>query len=182
LERAAKLSRSRVSAETLGQRLQVDVAQDADVITIRVVDSTATGAARLVDAVTLAYQEVVAKQVRERSREVVSQLRNTQSRLQTRLAEINAELAGRPNDLRLRAQRKAVANELLAIRQAIAVEATHRPSLDPDPPTVSNQPIALRPGRPMAIGMLAGLLASTALAWWLSRPSGTLTMAAAGGR
>ena len=49
LERAVRLSGSRISAETLAQRLEVDVAQDADVVTIRVVDSTARGAAQLAD-------------------------------------------------------------------------------------------------------------------------------------
>ena len=49
LERAVKLSGNRISADALGQRREVDVAQDADVVTIRVVDSTATGAAQLAD-------------------------------------------------------------------------------------------------------------------------------------
>lgn len=35
LERAVQFRGNRISAETLGQRLQVDVAQDADVVTIR---------------------------------------------------------------------------------------------------------------------------------------------------
>jgi uncharacterized protein involved in exopolysaccharide biosynthesis len=61
LERAVKLSGSRISAETLGQHLMVDVAQDADVLTIRVVDATATGAARLADAVAAAYDQVRAQ-------------------------------------------------------------------------------------------------------------------------
>ena len=43
LQRAVKLSGSRISVETLRQRLEIDVAAEADVLTIRVVDSTATG-------------------------------------------------------------------------------------------------------------------------------------------
>jgi hypothetical protein len=43
LEGAVKLSGSRISVETLRQRLEVDAAKDADVLTIRVVDSTAKG-------------------------------------------------------------------------------------------------------------------------------------------
>ena len=60
LERAVKLSGSRISPETLGQRLEVDAAQDADVLTIRVLDSTATGAAQLANAVAAAYEDVLA--------------------------------------------------------------------------------------------------------------------------
>ena len=58
LERAVTLSGNRISAETLGQRLQVDAAPDADVVTIRVLDSTATGAAQLADSVPLASDQV----------------------------------------------------------------------------------------------------------------------------
>jgi len=43
LEHAVKLSGTRISAEMLGQRLQVEVASDANVLTIRVVDSTRRG-------------------------------------------------------------------------------------------------------------------------------------------
>ena len=49
LERAVKRSGSRISVGTLRQRLEVEVAPDADVLTIRVVDSTARGAAQLAD-------------------------------------------------------------------------------------------------------------------------------------
>jgi capsular polysaccharide biosynthesis protein len=75
LERAVKLSGSRISAETLGQRLEVEAAKDADVLTIRVVDSTATGAAQLADAVAAAYDQVVAR----RSHEVAAQLLRARS-------------------------------------------------------------------------------------------------------
>jgi hypothetical protein len=37
---------------------------------------------------------------------------------------------------------------------------------------VPNQPIPRRPCRPMAIGMLLGLLASAVLVWWLTRRQG----------
>ena len=40
LQRAVKLSGSRISVQTLRQRLEIDAAKDADVLTIRVVDST----------------------------------------------------------------------------------------------------------------------------------------------
>src|SRR5215218_7790317 len=58
LQRAVKLNGSRISAETLRQRLQVDVAWSAHVIRIRVADSTAKGAAQLGNAVSAAYQQV----------------------------------------------------------------------------------------------------------------------------
>jgi uncharacterized protein involved in exopolysaccharide biosynthesis len=185
LQRAVKLSSSRISTERLDQRLEVDAARDADLITIRVVDSTATGAAQLTNAVAAAYEAVVAQQLRERSRGVVSQLRSRQSGLKARVAGIDAELASRPNDGRLRAQRDAVKNELVAIERQIAkvVAARFNGVAMWERAAVPDQPISPSPGRSIAIGMLVGLLASGALAWWLGRPpSGTLTMVAAGGR
>jgi uncharacterized protein involved in exopolysaccharide biosynthesis len=90
LQRAVKLSGSRISVETLRQRLEIDVAAEADVLTIRVVDSTATGAAQLADAVAVAYDQVFAQQWRESFR---ARVRRLQSALRARLAEMDAKLA-----------------------------------------------------------------------------------------
>ena len=183
LARAVTLSGSRTSVETLRQRLEVDVAQDADVLTIRAVDSTARGAAQLTDAVTAAYQEVVADQLRDRSREVVRQLRDTRSRLQARLAEVDAELAGSPNDSRLRARRAATAAQLSAAQsRLVQVEAMAkriRPSLVRERAAVPKQPITAGPGRAMAIGMLLGLLVSAVLVWWRTRRQGPTSRSSA---
>jgi uncharacterized protein involved in exopolysaccharide biosynthesis len=77
LERAVKLRGNRISAVALGQRLQVDVAPDTNLVTIRVVDSTATGAAQLANSVMLAYDQVVARQ---QARKVAEQLRRLEAR------------------------------------------------------------------------------------------------------
>ena len=66
------------------QRLQVEVASGADVLTIRVVDPTAKGAAQLADAVSAAYETVLARQTRR-------QLENVVRRLQAMLAGLDAE-------------------------------------------------------------------------------------------
>jgi uncharacterized protein involved in exopolysaccharide biosynthesis len=183
LARAVTLSGSRISVETLRQRLEGEVAPDADVLTIRVVDPTARGAAQLTDAVTAAYQEVVANQLRARSREVVRQLRDTRSRLQERLAEVDAELAGSPNDSRLRAQRAAVAAQLSAaqsrLMQVEAIAKRIRPSLVRERAAVPKQPISPGPGRAMVIGMLLGLLASVVLVWWRTRGQGPTSRSSA---
>jgi uncharacterized protein involved in exopolysaccharide biosynthesis len=182
LERAVKLSGSSISAETLGQRLEVDVAPDADVLTVRVVDSTARGAARLADAVAAAYHQVLAQQWRASFRARVGQLQSTQSALRARLAELNAELAGRPDDSRLRAQRAAVQGQLkAATSQLVQAEVSEslRPSLVRERAAVPGQPISPRPGRAMAIGMLLGLLASAVLVWWRTRRQGPTSRSSA---
>jgi len=173
LQRAVKLSGGRISAETLAQRLQVDVVPQTNLLTIRVVDSTATGAAQLADAVAAASRQIVNGQ----SHEAISQLQRRFSQLEARSVKVNSQLARHPNDPRLRSQRKAVTHQLSVTREAITNGV---PWLESAGAAVS-EPIPRRPDRPVAIGMLIGLLASGTLAWWLGRPSGTLTMVTAGG-
>ena len=182
LARAVTLSGSSISVETLRQRLEVDVAQDADVLTIRVVDPTARGAAQLANAVATAYGHVLVRQWRERFSEMVRQLRDMRSRLQPRLAELDAELAGSPTDSRLRARRAAVADQLSLIqRQLMEAEGRRptRPSLALERGAVPKQPITPGPGRAMAIGMLLGLLASAVLVWWRTRGQGPTSRSSA---
>jgi hypothetical protein len=174
LERAVKLSGSRISAETLAQRLKVDIVPQTNVLTIRVMDSTATGAAQLANAVAAASRQIVNGQ----SRAAISQLQLRFSHLETRSVKVNSQLARNPNDPRLRSQRKAVTHQLSVTREAITNGV---PRLEPAGAAVP-EAIPRSRGRPVAIGMLVGLLISGALAWWLGRPSGTLTMVAAGAR
>ena len=183
LERAVKRSGSRISAETLRQRLQVDAAKDADLVTIRVLDSTATGAAQLADAVAAAYDQVVARQLRARALDMARQLQNRQSALKTRLAEIDAKLADEPNHPVLRAQRDALVRQLSAIPSTLkqlmtAAEHTH-PVLVLEPAAVPNQPISPSPGRAMVIGILVGLLLSAVLVWWRTRRQGPTSRSSA---
>jgi uncharacterized protein involved in exopolysaccharide biosynthesis len=189
LQHAVKLSGSSISAETLGQRLEVDVAQDPTrrpgqelgVITIQVVDSTARGAAQLANAVTLAYQQVAIQQ----ERKIIQGLqRHTLSRLETRLANIDAELADRPNNGDLRSQRDAFAAQLSQIEAQLTpifAEARVMNRARREVAAVPEQPVQPRPGRTitMAIGMLLGLLVSAALAWWLTRRQGPTSSSSA---
>jgi capsular polysaccharide biosynthesis protein len=166
LERAVKLRGNRISAEALGQRLQVDVAPDTNLVTIRVVDSTATGAAQLANSVMLAYDQVVARQ---QARKVAEQLRRLEARceLENTLANDVVEPAGRPNDDRLRNKCAALLAQLRQFLQLYGpkINLLQRAA-------VPEQPIQPRPRRPMAIGMLFGLLASAVLVWWRTRRHG----------
>jgi len=168
LEGAVKLSGSRISVETLRQRLEVEVAQDADVLTIRVVDSTARGAAQLADAVATAYERVLVQQFGQ----AVRQLQIRQSALKERLAEAGAELARNPNDARLRAECKALTDQDGEfLRQLRALERS-RPVLAWERAPVPQQPISPSSGRAVVIGMLLGLLVSIVLVWWRTRRQG----------
>jgi uncharacterized protein involved in exopolysaccharide biosynthesis len=175
LERAVRLSGSRISVQTLRQRLEVDAAPDADVLTIRVVDSTAKGAAQLANAIPAAYEQVVAR----RSRDVAAQLLRARSELKTRLAEAEAELARNPNDARLRAECKALTDhDREVLRQLMALERG-RPVLAWERAPVPKQPIPPSSGRAMVIGMLLGLLAAAVLVWWRIRGQGPTSRSSA---
>ena len=177
LERAVKRTGDRISAETLDQRLEVDVAdvaQDVDLVTIRVVDSTATGAAQLADAVATAYDRVLGHQ----SGQAVHQLRNTWSRLKARLVELDAELVGRPDNPVLRAKRAAVAAQLSQLQRKLVIERT-RDVIALGRAAVPKRPISPSPGRLVAIGMLLGLLVAAVLVWWLTRRQGPTSRSSA---
>jgi capsular polysaccharide biosynthesis protein len=171
LERAVKLSGNRISADMMGQRLQVEVAQDADVVMIRVVDLTATGAAQLADSVPLAYARVVARQHRM---VVVEQLQQLEARckLENTLANDVVEPAGRPNDDRLR--NKCDLAQLWEARRRLLLQVDAAEDIPRERAAVPEQPIQPRPGRivSVAIGMLVGFLAAAVLAWWHTRRQG----------
>ena len=172
LEHAVKLSGNRISAETLRQRLQVDVAPDADVVTIRVLDSTATGAAQLADSVPFAYDQVVARQ---RARMVAEQLRIMEARcpLLNTLANDVVEPADRPNDDRVgnKCDAATLAQLWEARRRLLQQLDAAQGSLQ-ERAAVPEQPIQSRPRRSIAMGMLFGLLVSAVLVWWLTRRQG----------
>jgi LPS O-antigen subunit length determinant protein (WzzB/FepE family) len=99
------------------------------------------------------------------------------SHLETRLANIDAELAGRPNNGDLRRRRDAFAAQLSQIEAQltpIVAATTVMSRARREVAAVPEQPIQPRPGRTitMAIGMLLGLLVSVALAWWRTRRHG----------
>ena len=140
------------------------------------------GAAKLANAVATAYDAALVQQLLDRLREMVRRLRDTRSRLQPRLAELDAELAGSPNDSRLRAQRAAVVDQLSLIqRKLMEAEGRRptRPSLVRERTAVPKQPITPGPGRAMAIGMLLGLLTSAVLVWWRTRGQGPTSRSSA---
>jgi uncharacterized protein involved in exopolysaccharide biosynthesis len=176
LARAVKLSGRRISVETLRQRLEVEAAKDADVLTIRVVDSTAKGATQLANAIPAAYEQVVAR----RSREVAAQLLRARSeQLQARLAEAEAELARNPSDARLQAECRALTDQdREVLRQLMALERD-RPVLAWERAAVPQQPISPSPGRAMAVGMLLGLLAAAVLVWWRTHRQGPTSRSSA---
>jgi len=167
LERAAKRGGVTMPVNLLRERTNIDVAIDSDVITIRVLDPTPEGAAAAANSVAAAYKAFVA----ERSRAGVSQIKKVRSRLETRLASIDGQLATQPNDERLRRQREAIVGELGVIEKNLVASeaaAVGGPGQFHEEAAIPEQPVQPAPRRLTAIGMLFGLVASGALAWWLN--------------
>jgi capsular polysaccharide biosynthesis protein len=166
LRLAVRNSGDRVSVTDLGQRLSVEVDQDADVITISVLDGDAEQAAVLANAVADAYKDYVEGQPGERA----SQLRSRRTEMETRLDQIRAELAAAPDDDSLLRRRDAIVQELNKIEVALAgAEADVGGSLvEVERAVPPEQPVQPATRRTMAVGLLFGLVASVALAWWLN--------------
>jgi capsular polysaccharide biosynthesis protein len=193
LQRAVKLSGSRISAETLRQRLEVEIVQRAHeshgmpwvairIIRIGVVEATAKGAAQLANAVSLASQQVVAEQRDAWARRALADLARRQRQLRDQLDALDQRLAAEPGNRRLRADRDAKARELnVSARQREHVRhiaTTSGMEVRQEQTALPGELVYPKPLGTTAIGGLLGLVVGAALAWWRSRP-GTLTMTAA---
>jgi uncharacterized protein involved in exopolysaccharide biosynthesis len=191
LERAVMLSGGRVSAEALPQRLEVDVAQEATedayettsytevvAITIRAVDSTAKGAAQLANALSLASRQVMTEQEDAAARRGVAALARRQRQLQDELDGLDQQLAAEPRNTRLQANREAKLQELNSFEGVRRIIAMSRVKVWAEQAALPAELVQPRPLSAAAIGGLLGLAVGAGLAWWRSRPSRTLTMAA----
>ena len=173
LRRAAELSGRTASLATLSQHIIVEVANDADIVTIRIMDSTPSGAASLANQIGTAYNEVTAEQARQETEQAVKELELASRRLERRLDELDAQLVEAPNDRSVQADQKAIHEQLDAnakqrqslLSQSGAETSRLRP-LGRAP--VPGSPVQPTPRRVAAVGLLFGLVGSGALAWWLN--------------
>jgi capsular polysaccharide biosynthesis protein len=166
LKLAAKKSRTNASAEDLRERMSVEVDQDSDVITISVLDGNARTAATLANAVGEAYKDYIDG----RPRRLATELRSRITKLETSLAQVNAEQGPGADSGTLQRRRDALVEELKQReRDLAAVEADAGSDLvQLEPGAPPEQPVQPATRRTMAVGLLLGLVASVALAWWLN--------------
>jgi uncharacterized protein involved in exopolysaccharide biosynthesis len=173
LRRAAELSDRTASLATLSQHILVEVANDADIITIRILDSTPSGAASLANQIGTAYNEVTAEQSRQETEQAVKELELASRQLERRLDDLDAQLVEAPNGRSIQADQKAIHEQLDAnakrrqslLSQSGAETSRLRP-LGRAP--VPGSPVKPQPRRVAAVGLLFGLVGSGALAWWLN--------------
>lgn len=165
LELAAKKSKGEATVEDLRAAMVVEPEQDADLMTISILDGSASRAATLANAIAEGYESFVEGQPRQ----LANQLRANRAQLEARLDQVNAELAAEPNGS-LERRRDALVDELRQLeKDLVRVEAGVGTNLvNVEPAVPPEQPAQPAPRRTMAVGLLVGLLASVALAWWLN--------------
>ena len=171
VQRAAKLS-GREASPALRQGIIVDVAKNADVVTIRLMDSTPGGAANFANQVGTAYNQVTTEQSRQDTEAAVKELERMAEKLKARLGQLNADLLKAPNDRSIQAKQTAVQEQLDANARSIEgllsqSGATSRLQLLTRA-RVPGSPVQPMPRRAAAVGLLFGLVGSGALAWWLN--------------
>jgi capsular polysaccharide biosynthesis protein len=171
LEFAAKKSKGQATVEDLRAAMTVEVDQDSDLLTISTVDANPNRAAMLANAIAEGYESFVEGQPRQ----LANQLRANRADLEARLSQVNAELAATPNDTSLQRtslerRRDALDDELKQLEMdLVGVERTIENNLvNVEPAVPPEQPFQPAPRRTMAVGLLVGLLAAVALAWWLN--------------
>jgi capsular polysaccharide biosynthesis protein len=172
VQRAAELS-GREASPALGQGIIVEVAKNADVVTIRVMDSTPRGAANFANQVGTAYNQVTTEQSRRDTEAAVKELERASRKLKARLDQLDADLLKAPNDRSIQAKQRAVQEQLDAnarSSQGLLSQSganTSRLQLLQRAP-VPGSPVQPMPRRVAAVGLLFGLVGSGALAWWLN--------------
>jgi capsular polysaccharide biosynthesis protein len=177
LDRVVTLAGGGLTRRELERRLAVEPANDADLITIRVLDGTAQGAARLADLVVRAYQEAAASKTRETARHSAAILKRGQARLESEIARLKQQLRDQPDNPRLQAILEAKAQQMQTLaNQAEQADFEARRAASTSTPqeeaAVPDEPAQPHPKRTGAAGALLGLVVGAGLAWWLTvRPA-----------
>jgi capsular polysaccharide biosynthesis protein len=161
---------------TLGQvrgRVAVEASIDADVITIHASDSTPRGAARLANSVALAYDHVVAQDIRQGAADAIATAKAEEERLRKRLTQLETELAARPGSDALKVEVGTVADRLQSVlAEQLRLDQDANRADDGvvrlEKATIPTGPVQPQRRRNTAGGALLFLLASAVVAWTLA--------------
>jgi capsular polysaccharide biosynthesis protein len=172
LDRAAKLADGRVTPKQLSRLVTSEPSKDSDLITVRVQDGTAQGAAQLADAVGRSYEGVVVKESKAEASRAIKQLQATATTLRRELASLEDRIRAAPRESALKAERVAVANNLTRVVERRAELEAESKGYDPvvrrvpaEPP---EQPAQPQPLFLMAGGGLLGFAVAGGVSWRLS--------------
>jgi capsular polysaccharide biosynthesis protein len=174
LEDAARRYGGGMAVGVLRRRVVVGTSLRSNLMTIRVLDPTPQGAARLADSVLRAYEQRVHGQSSADAGGTGERLERQKAALQARLQRLVAGQSREgPEDPALRAEVAAIREELQRVvaRQLQVATVQDSPGLaigTGASAEVSEDPVQPNPKRTMAIGALLGLAVGTAVAWLLT--------------
>jgi capsular polysaccharide biosynthesis protein len=173
LDRAVALAGGGLTRKQLEERLSVEPAKDADLITVRVLDRTPQGAARLADVVVGAYRETVARKTRETARHNAATLKRGEARLESDIARLHEQLRDQPDNPRLQAMLEAKARQMQTLadqaeRADFEAARAARAAAPQEEAAIPDEPAQPHPRRTAAVGALLGLVVGAGLAWWLA--------------
>jgi capsular polysaccharide biosynthesis protein len=171
LDRAAEDAGGGLTRQTLEERVTVEPASDADLITVSVREATPERAAEVADSVVLAYTDLLAEEARSSAARTADALQAAENRLTTRLDALTAELAADPGNPALQAKIEARQSELEDVAEEAEATELAAARADEDAPgvqtaVVPDEPVQPRPLRTGALGLLGGLMLAALLAWW----------------
>lgn len=115
LDRTVQLIGGRLTRKQLEQRLTVEPARDANIITVRALDNTPERAAALADTVVRAYETVLAEQTTSAAREKITAIKKRGVVLNSQIATLKQQLQAQPGNPRLQANQVAKEKELAAL-------------------------------------------------------------------
>jgi hypothetical protein len=169
LDRATALTGHRLASKELRDRLTVEPATDADLITIRVLEATPQGAAKPADTVVLVYREIFSEQTASGAKQEIAGLERRQEQLGEEIKDLRERLRVQPEDPVVRVKQReldGLAGQIEAVRRS----ARDGGSLETvrEQAAVPYEPAQPKPLRTAAISALLAFFAAAGLAWWLS--------------
>jgi hypothetical protein len=173
VDRAIALTNNRLTPRQLRDRLTVEPATDADLITIKVLEATPQAAAQLADTVVDAYRKVLSDQTVSGAKQEIARLEARQNQLGSEIKQLDQQLRDQPGDPILESRRTAKRRELDGL--SIQIEDARRSARNgPNVETVReraavpDEPAQPKPLRAAAVGALLAFFAAAGLAWWLN--------------
>jgi capsular exopolysaccharide synthesis family protein len=172
LARVIELTGRDISINTLEGLVSTQASSTLDLITIVATDSTAAGAKELADALGQAYQDQVRDEVQRNAAASVTELSDAKAVLDLRVAALENQIDGDPTNASLQAERDSAVAQTITLESRInqiTVDAALYGSgvqlFEPARlPGGRSQPA---PKRNAALGLILGLMAGGAYAWWM---------------
>ncbi|HUG85464.1 MAG TPA: Wzz/FepE/Etk N-terminal domain-containing protein [Euzebya sp.] len=161
--------------EGLARRIQVEAADDADVLRVTASARSPQQAAAAADAVAVAYQKVAEDKVKQDLSAAVVLLDEQRTRLEVRLAESGQQLVANPDSPAALATVEAVTRQIAELDQLAAQLAVDAATFGSgveafETARVPEDAVAPNPGgTAAALGVLAFIAASVYAWWWAGR-------------